>query len=102
MTNQGKRKKAAPLLDYAGVREHKDVLIPGTSVTMPGLKERHHLAPKPQPYRFPRLEVSEVAAGLSLGTNVMLTGPTGCGKTSLVARLASELGRPFVRFNCDG
>jgi len=102
MTNQGKRKKGAPLFDHAGVRPHKNVKIGDTGVVMPGLAKRHFLSPKPQPYRFPKQEVAEVAAGLTLGTNVMLTGPTGCGKTSLIARLASELGRPFVRFNCDG
>jgi cobaltochelatase CobS len=102
MANQRKRKKGAPLFDHAGVRPRKNVKIGDTGVVMPGLAERHFLSPSPQPYRFPQREVTDLAAGLTLGTNVMLTGPTGCGKTSLVARIASELGRPFVRFNCDG
>jgi MoxR-like ATPase len=31
---------------------------------------------------------------------VMLTGPTGCGKTRLVEHMAAELGRPVVTISC--
>ena len=31
---------------------------------------------------------------------VMLKGPTGCGKTRLVERMAAELGRPLVTISC--
>jgi cobaltochelatase CobS len=34
--------------------------------------------------------------------NVLLAGPTGCGKSSLPTQLAAVLGRPLVRFNLDG
>lgn len=33
---------------------------------------------------------------------VMLVGPTGCGKTTLVTQLASELGRPLITISGSG
>jgi len=78
------------------------ITIPNTKVEMEGLTPPHDLAPKERPYRFPADQVQDVAMALRLGMNVMLTGPTGCGKTSLPVALASVLGRPLVRFNCDG
>jgi len=63
---------------------------------------RHPLAPREYPYRFNADQLRELRAGLTLRTNVVLTGPTGCGKTSVVEQLAARLGVPLVRFNCDG
>lgn len=80
------------------------ITIPGTDVEMPcfpGL-EPHPYAPKEVPYLFPKEQVKEVAIAMDLAMNVLLTGPTGCGKTSLPIQLAAHLGLPCVRFNMDG
>lgn len=76
--------------------------IPGTGVKMPRRSVRHHLAPEPRPFVFPAAQVRDVATALRLNMNVMLTGPTGCGKTALPRALCAELGEPMIRFNCDG
>lgn len=67
-----------------------------------GPVERHPDAPVPRSYRFNQRQVRDVANAVRCGLNVILTGPPGCGKTSLPIALAAELGRPIVRFNLDG
>lgn len=96
-----KKKKAAALPDSVE-HTHVPICIPDTDVHLQGYETPHLLAPKPGPYRFSKEVVSEIAAGLALGTNLMLTGPTGCGKTSVIKEIAAVLGRPYVRFNCHG
>lgn len=66
------------------------------------LAERHPKAPRKRPHSFDKEQVEDVAVALRFGMNVMLTGPTGCGKTSLPIAIAHELGHPLVRFNLDG
>lgn len=39
---------------------------------------------------------------LGIGKNLLLTGPTGSGKTSLVEQLAARLGWPLFRQQCTG
>lgn len=80
----------------------KLIEVPGTGVRMPAIDPPHTLARPLRPFRFPKDQVEDIAQGLSAGMNVMLTGPTGCGKSSIVASLAAVLGRPLLRFNCDG
>lgn len=79
-----------------------DIEIPGTGVTLTGYDPPHAEAPKQQPYRFSKAHVEELKVGIELGLNIMLTGPQGCGKTSLPVQLAAYLGRPCIRFNMDG
>lgn len=76
--------------------------IPGTTVVMPRRDPAHEYAPKSRPFVFPQAEVEDIAIGLRLGLNIMLTGPTGCGKTALPRAVCAELGEPLIRFNCDG
>ena len=71
-------------------------------VMFKGLKERHEDAPEPRPYRFNADQLRDLQVALALKTNVLITGPTGCGKTSLPIALAALLGIPVIRFNCNG
>lgn len=82
--------------------EWQDVVVPGTPIKMKGLVPKHPNAPHERPYIYDKTQVEDISVAVRLGLNVMLTGPTGCGKTSLVSALAATLGRPCVRFNCDG
>jgi cobaltochelatase CobS len=58
--------------------------------------------PKAVPYIFPPVMVEELWAGIGANLNIMLTGPTGCGKTSLPMQVAAAIDHPCVRFNLDG
>jgi len=91
-----------PILVTDGFEKLQEIEIPDTGVKMLGLEVAHPQAPKARPYRFPKAETADVAAGVKLGLNIMLTGPTGCGKTSLPTAIAAKLGRPLVRFNMNG
>lgn len=79
----------------------EDAVVGG--ITFPWARsEPHPMAPPEKPYRFNEDQLLELRAGLELRTNIMLAGPTGCGKTSLPTQLAARLGQPLVRFNMDG
>lgn len=82
------------------------ITVPGTACEMQGWEdiapELVDVVPKPKPYRFSQREVEEIAVAVRLDMNVMLVGPTGCGKTSLPIQLAAALRQPCVRFNMDG
>lgn len=58
--------------------------------------------PKPRPYVYNKKQLQEISIGIRRNMNILLTGPTGCGKTSIVSALASATKMPLVRFNCDG
>jgi len=78
------------------------VKIPGTDVSMLARRERGPDVPQARPYVFDPVQVRQVSVGVRLGMNIALTGPTGCGKTTLPLALASVLNWPVVRFNCHG
>jgi cobaltochelatase CobS len=76
--------------------------IPNTTVKMKPRAEHHEDAPEIKPYIFNQKQVQQIAVGVKLGLNIALTGPTGCGKTTLPTQLAAQLGYPVIRFNCNG
>ena len=43
-----------------------------------------------------------IAAGISMFENILITGPTGSGKTTAVTTLAAILNRPITRINLNG
>lgn len=54
-------------------------------------------------YSFWNSEIFEAAAlSIELNLNLLLVGPTGCGKTSLVLELAALTRHPAKRVNLDG
>jgi cobaltochelatase CobS len=92
-------------VDHLADENKTSIEVPDSNVSMIGLREAHPEAPGPgiaQRYRFSADVVQEIAVAVKLAENVLLTGPTGCGKTSLPTALASLLGRPLVRFNMNG
>jgi len=62
----------------------------------------HEYVPARKPWIFNPRITADLKVGVDLHLNVLLTGPTGCGKTSVIAAVASETNTPLIRFNCDG
>jgi midasin len=87
------------------VRKKIGFTIPGTETKMDirsSGSDRHPDAPNARPYVFDPDQVRQIAVGLRLDMNIALTGPTGCGKTTLPTMLAAAIGQPMIRFNCHG
>jgi cobaltochelatase CobS len=79
----------------------------GTSmlVVQDGLDEfdGEHVPSHDANYKFWNKEALEgVATGIELDLNLLMVGPTGCGKTSMVEELAALLNQPTKRINLDG
>ena len=47
-------------------------------------------------------QLEDLAVGMEDGENVLLVGPTGCGKSTLVQQLASACQQPLFRTNLHG
>jgi len=88
------------IADAADPIEYEDRTVGGAVFV--ARKGTHPNVPLPRPYVFDQKQCQEIAVGVRRGMNVLLTGPTGCGKTSVVSAIASQINQPFVRFNCDG
>lgn len=82
--------------------ERRRIKVPGTSVEMEQNVGTYKDVPKVRPYVFNEAEVRQIAVGVKLDLNICLTGPTGCGKTTLPTALAACLNQPMIRFNCHG
>ena len=98
-------RKSRKVIDHLADANKYAVAVPDCDLTMIGLRQAHPEAPPPgvaQKYRFHADLAEELSVAVTLAENVLLTGPTGCGKTSLPTALASLLGRPLVRFNLNG
>lgn len=78
--------------------------IPGTGVFLDRVSELEHpFIPQIDPnYAFRKDLVQEVAYCLETGTNCMLVGDAGAGKSSMVEQLAAQLNRPLRRVNLNG
>lgn len=47
-----------------------------------------------------RSEFADLLTAASVGLNILLVGPAGCGKTHLAHQVAEALGRPFASISC--
>jgi cobaltochelatase CobS len=47
-----------------------------------------------------RTEFQEILTAATVGLNILLVGPAGCGKTHLAHQVAEALGRPFASVSC--
>jgi len=63
----------------------------------------HNTTPKiDDAYHFDKkLLASCLYAIVNRNNPVLLTGPTGSGKSSIITQIAARLNRPFFRINCD-
>lgn len=95
------KKKPRGLAAAGSSFEYEDVTIGGA--TFRARKgEPHGAVPKPRPYVFDEAQCKDISIGVRRNMNVLLTGPTGCGKTSVIGAIASLTRMPLIRFNCDG
>lgn len=53
-------------------------------------------------YKYNLEQLIPLAVGVSQNDNILMVGPTGCGKTTLIQELASILNQPFRRYNLNG
>ncbi|NVZ11760.1 AAA family ATPase [Allochromatium humboldtianum] len=81
------------------------VFVPGAQGTVMGFAPGHELSsfvPKPTTgYQFPKTALRDMFAflGRADGDGLFLSGPTGCGKTSLILEVAARLNWPVRRVN---
>ncbi|BCU08330.1 AAA family ATPase [Allochromatium tepidum] len=81
------------------------VFVPGAQGTVMGFAPGHELSsfvPKPTTgYQFPKTALRDMFTflGCSDGDGLFLSGPTGCGKTSLILEVAARLNWPVRRVN---
>lgn len=100
MDNSTKRKPRG--LNDAAQISYEDRVIGGATFRSRVTSAPHAGVPKPRPYVFDEKQCEEIAVGVKRNMNVLLTGPTGCGKTSVIGAIAAMTSMPLVRFNCDG
>lgn len=85
-----------PMMDASGKAVKK-------TLTVTGYQEHTEWVPSIDPtYVFPPLETRIVLLGLESKDRVLMVGPTGVGKTSLVEQIAARLNYNVVKINFDG
>ncbi len=50
-------------------------------------------------YVFDALALEQAVLGVNYGENVSISGPPGCGKTSLIKEIAARIRQPYMRLN---
>jgi cobaltochelatase CobS len=96
------KRKPRGLQDAAQSISYEDRIIGGATFRARVTAHEQAGVPKPRPYVFDSAQCEEIAIAVRRNMNVLLTGPTGCGKTSVIGALAAMTNMPLVRFNCDG
>ncbi|ELA9367522.1 AAA family ATPase [Vibrio parahaemolyticus] len=77
----------------------------GTNMTVQGFAPSGHLnIPMKKEYIFRRETLRDIVAFLdcSFGDGLLITGPTGCGKTSAVEQVLARLHYPAQSYTCGG
>lgn len=88
--------KGNPVLDPKGKPVPRDRKIEGYA-------DRTEFVPTIDPnYVFPSDETRIILLGLTLRDNILLTGSTGSGKTSILEQIAARLNYNVVKINFDG
>lgn len=59
----------------------------------------HHIPRTDSAYVVQKEECARIVAGIMDNEKILITGPTGSGKSSLVKYVCSLLGAPFIRIN---
>ena len=73
------------------------------SLNVTGFEDRTDFVPEIDPtYVFPKEETLMILLGLLSNDRILLVGPTGSGKTSLIEQVAARLNYQVYRINFDG
>jgi cobaltochelatase CobS len=67
-----------------------------------GFNFEHGVPLKDDHYVFPKDLTRDMLMGIMAGGLIYITGPTGCGKTSIYEQIAARTGRPFFRQQFHG
>jgi len=102
-----KSKKTTALTDFVGAFQlggDIDLSFKEAMKKLPKVDPANaHLIPKKtEHFRFPQKETEAILTALILEKNVYVEGPTGCGKTDLLAQVLNRLDRPMKRANMNG
>jgi cobaltochelatase CobS len=85
--------------DSFTTREHPVTVLDTSSFT----EELKMMVPElDKNYHFPPEATEKLVMAFESGDKTLMTGPTGCGKSSLVKNVCAMLNRPFIRVNMSG
>lgn len=71
-------------------------------VDMPVTNGNADYVPTVDPHYLLAGHAAHICEDIKDGTNVLLTGHTGCGKTSVFEQVAARIGQPVTRINMNG